>query len=411
MSSYKVVVCVTGSIAAYKSCELVSGLVQQGHSVKVIMSHQAQKFVAPGSFEALSKNPVWVDDFQQSGMDHIELGRWCDVCLVYPATAQTINTMACGVGGESINTFFLAYDFKKPFMIAPAMNSRMLQNPVTQKSICFLSEMGCEILPSEYGELACGEQGQGRLLSPKQTMAFLLNRMNRSGSKQKKVLITAGGTREIIDGVRTLTNMSTGETGAKLADCLHNEGYQVLLLTSQVGKKPKSKVKVDTYDSFRDIHNLLKALGRSHKFDMIVHAAAISDYSIGGIETPDGPITPGKNKIDSRYDKVSVRLERNEKILPRLKGIFGNETTVIGFKLTSTESKKEQAKAIFDLFTEDAVDYVVHNDMNDLNKGQRKFLMTSKSGKQEHLPSIENLAQCVSSILSVKNLVFHDPMP
>lgn len=281
MSNYKIVVCVTGSIAAYKSCELISSLIKEGSRVKVIMSSRAEKFVGPSTLESLSKNPVWMEDFQGPVMNHIELGRWCDCCLIYPATAQTINSLAGGTGCDPINSFFLAYDFRKPFIIAPAMNTRMLQNPVTQKSILFLNQMGCEILPSDKGSLACGEIGEGRLLSPKETMTHLMSRLSHH-FQPKRILITAGGTRETIDGVRTLTNMSTGKTGAELADHLHNKGHQVLLLTSRFAERPASvKVKVDTYDSFNEIYNTLKALGRTYKFDMILHAAAISDYSIG----------------------------------------------------------------------------------------------------------------------------------
>jgi len=140
-SDHNIVICVTGSIAAYKSCELISGLVKEGNRVKVIMSPRAEKFIGLTSLEALSKNPVWMEEFQGPVMNHIELGRWCDVCLVYPATAQTMNSLASGTGCDPINSFFLAYDFQKPFMIAPAMNTRMLKNPVTQRSIRFLSEM------------------------------------------------------------------------------------------------------------------------------------------------------------------------------------------------------------------------------------------------------------------------------
>ncbi len=412
-SGYNIVICVSGSIAAYKSCELISSLVKGGNRVKVIMSSRAEKFIGPISLEALSKNPVWTEDFQGPVMNHIELGRWCDVCLIYPATAQTINSLASGTGGDSINSFFLAYDFQKPFMIAPAMNTRMLQNPVTQKSIRFLSEMGCKILPSDKGDLACGEKGEGRLLSPEETITYLFKQMSQFRCQSKRVLITAGGTCETIDGVRTLTNMSTGKTGAQLADSLHEKGHQVLLLTSRTAGKPISKVKVDTYESFNEIHNTLKALGRTHRFDMILHAAAISDYSIGEIQTPDGTIIPGQHKISSKYENVSIRLERNEKILPRLKDIFGNKSIVVGFKLTSTESKEEQARAIFSLFTENAVDYVVHNDMKNINKGKRQFLMTSKAGEQKDLPSVTELARHISNILSPmqKKRTSHDLVP
>ena len=398
MSRYKIVIGVTGSIASYKSCDLVSKLVQKGHQVKVLMTPHAEKFVGVTSLKTLSKNPVYTDDFQDPVMNHIELGRWCDGTLIYPTTAQTINKLACGVGHDPLTAFFLAYDFTKPFMIAPAMNTRMLENPVTQKSINFLKQVGCETLPSEKGSLACGEIGEGRLLSPDQTMIHLFNRLT-GGFQPKRILITAGGTRETIDGVRTLTNLSTGQTGASLADFLHDKGHKVLLLTSSSANKPTSKIKVDTYNSFNDIYNTLKALGRTHHFDMILHSAAISDYSIGEIQTPEGHFSPGTYKISSKHPNISLKLERNKKILPYLKDLFGTKPIVVGFKLTSTENQEEQAKAILNLFSQNTVDYVIHNDMNNINQGKRQFLMTSKMGEQKDLPSISALAEHIANIL------------
>ena len=405
MSKSKIVVCITGSIAAYKACEFVSGLVKQGNNVKVIMSQTAQKFVGATTFQALTGHPVMIDDFaKDSMMVHIELGRWCDAAVVIPATAQTINSFAHGVGHELHHSFFLAYDFKKPFVIAPAMNTRMLENPVTKESIKILSKMGCHFLKPGQGSLACGEIGVGRLVEPDIAIKELRKILGQGQPATKRILITAGGTRETIDGVRTLTNMSTGQTGATLADHLHKEGHQVLLLTNRHSKMPTSDVKVDTYDSFRDIYNTLKALSQTHSFDMILHAAAISDYSIANIQTPEGELSPGQSKMSSQYDNISIQLKRNEKILPRLKDLFGAETSVVGFKLTSTESKKEQAKAIFSLFTEKAVDYVIHNDMNDIKNGHRKFLMTSREGHQNELPSIQGLAEHISSELEFTEL-------
>ncbi len=406
MSPSKIVIVVTGSIAAYKSCELVSLLTKAGHLVRVIMTSSSEKFVGSTTLQALSHNKVSRDDFESdSFMSHIELGQWCDLALIYPSTAQTINALAAGTGQELLTSFFLAFNFKKPFMIAPAMNTRMLKNPVTQKSLSFLKTMGCKILESEEGELACGEVGEGRLLSPQKALDEIQLSLHKPLQKAKRILITAGGTRETIDGVRTLTNMSTGRTGAELADYLYEKGFQVLLLTSRYAVMPSSKVMVNTYESFREIDQNLKALAKTKNFDLILHAAAISDYSIETIKTPDGQIVPSTNKMSSQYDNISIQLKRNEKILPRLKDLFSNQPLVVGFKLTSTESKEEQAKAIFSLFTENAVDYVVHNDMRDINQGQRKYLMTSKEGQQKNLQSTQELGEAISQLFKPGNEV------
>ncbi len=405
MSKSKIVVGITGSIAAYKSCELVSLLRKAGHEVRVIMTHSAQKFIGPTTLQSLAGSPVFIDDFAEGNqMAHIELGRWCDATILYPSTAQTINSLASGVGHELLHSFFLAYDFSKPFLIAPAMNTRMLENPITKKSLKTLKKINCDILETGNGTLACGEEGGGRLIEPGKAFSHLMKSLGQSQKPAKRILITAGGTRETIDGVRTLTNMSTGRTGASLADFLHEQGYQVLLLTNKYAQMPQTDVKVDTYDTFRDIYNTLKALSQSNRFDMILHAAAISDYSIANIQTPKGTFTPSQDKMSSQFDNISIQLKRNEKILPRLKDLFGNKTQVVGFKLTSTESKEEQAKAIFSLFTENSVDYVIHNDMNDINNGMRKFLMTSRNGNQTELASISLLAEHIAKQLNATNL-------
>ncbi len=404
MLESKVLLCITGSIAAYKACDLISQLKKQKFEVKVIITKTAEKFIGTASLQALSGNKVYTDDFlDDQFMSHIELGKWCDLALIYPATAQTINSLACGVGHELIHSFFLAYDFKKPFLIAPAMNTRMLENPITKKSCETLKNIGCTVLDTSSGELACGEVGAGRALEPEIIIKEVVKHLRLTANKKvKKILITAGGTRETIDGVRTLTNMSTGRTGASLADQLHFQGHQVLLLTSHYAQRPNSEVRVDTYESFREIYNTLKALAQTQQFDLILHAAAISDYSIDHIQTPEGQLSPGHTKMSSQYDNISIQLKRNEKILPRLKDLFGEQTSVVGFKLTSTESKEEQAKAIFSLFTENAVDYVIHNDMNDINKGERIFLMTSKSGNQKVLKSLKSLGNYIEQIINLE---------
>ena len=404
-TSKKIVVAMTGSIAAYKGADFISKLRKAGHDVRVIMTRSSLKFVGEATIQGLSGHAPVVEDFSGDGfMSHIELGKWCDASIVYPATAQSINSLASGTGQELLTSFFLAYDFKKPFLFAPAMNTRMLENPITQASITKLKKAGCEFLETHSGSLACGEVGQGRLIEPMDAIhKIMAHFVSNKEFQRRKILITAGGTRETIDGVRTLTNMSTGTTGANLADSLYEMGHQVLLLTNRYAVKPKTDVKVDTYDSFSDIAQTLRALSQTQQFDMILHAAAISDYSIKTIRTPEGSFQPGKQKMSSQHGNISIELERNEKLLPTLKDLFSPATCVVGFKLTSTESKEEQARAIFSLFTENSVDYVIHNDMNDINKGERKFLMTSKEGRQQQLQSVAELTSHVATCLEEHN--------
>ena len=165
---------VCGSIAAYKAAILCSKLVQKKYHVKVVCSENALKFIGSATFEGLCGEPPLKDIFETGrAMDHINLDRWADLTLVYPATANTINKLATGIGEDPLSTLFLAHDFTTPYLIAPAMNDKMLSHPVTQNSLTQLKNMGVIVLPTQQGALACGEYGYGRVLEPEQILKFL----------------------------------------------------------------------------------------------------------------------------------------------------------------------------------------------------------------------------------------------
>ena len=223
----------TGSIASYKACGVLSKLKQAHHEVKVVMSPSSLQFVGKATIEGLTGETAITDMYGDGQvMDHIHLMRWADLIIVAPATAHYINRIANGIGDDLLTTLFLAHDFKKPFLVTPAMNTMMYLHPTTQRSIKKLKEMGIEILEAASGVLACGEVGYGRLLEPELILNEIEQRLQSSAeikltgatsstaSKNIQVLMTAGGTSEPIDDIRVITNRSTGKTASVLADHL-----------------------------------------------------------------------------------------------------------------------------------------------------------------------------------------------
>ncbi len=167
MSKPTVLFQLSGSIAAYKACQVISRLVQEGHEVRTACSQAAKQFIGPATLEGLTGHPPFVDSFESGrGMDHISLADWADIAVLCPASANKINQLAGGIASDAIGTLFLAWDLKKPYLVAPAMNTKMLNHPATQKSLGILESWKVGVLPTDQGALACGEYGDGRLLDP-----------------------------------------------------------------------------------------------------------------------------------------------------------------------------------------------------------------------------------------------------
>ncbi|MBK7963177.1 MAG: bifunctional phosphopantothenoylcysteine decarboxylase/phosphopantothenate--cysteine ligase CoaBC [Bdellovibrionales bacterium] len=246
MSKSKILVIMTGSIACYKACQIVSRLVQSGHEVQVVTTKSALNFVGPATLEGLSGRKVLCDMYEVGQMmGHIHWARWADLILVAPATANFINKIAHGLADDLASTLFLSHDFKRPFLIAPAMNSSMYSHPVTQGSLKRLQELGVQVLETASGVLACGEEGYGKLLDPelieKEVAQHLSNIPNiemmpksiTHKNQNIRILITAGGTSERIDDIRVISNRSTGATGVQLSQKFSGCGFPVTLLLSE----------------------------------------------------------------------------------------------------------------------------------------------------------------------------------
>lgn len=402
MSRSEVLLLVTGSIAAYKSGHIVSRLTQAGVRVQVVASPAALNFVGAATWEGLSGVPV-VSSLWTPGqaMDHIHLVRKADLILAAPATAHFINRIASGVGDDLLTNMFLAHDFKKPFLVAPAMNTSMYINPVTQKSIQSLREMGLEFLESESGVLACGEQGQGRLLDPDKIVAKVLSMLPKSSQADTipthprcRVLITSGGTREKIDDVRSITNTSTGRTGAFLASALVDLGFDVTIVGAKNSIRPeRDEVSFVEFESFDDLQNAVRTELSSKDYSHVIHAAAVSDYRVSEVRVNDSPVQD--HKVPSGAD-VTLRLTPTPKVIASLKSWSRNkELRVAGFKLTSKASNEERRQASDKVL--EYADLVVGNDLSEIDteKGLHPFHIYSRQGERSAANATE-----LSAILS-----------
>ncbi|MDP3682394.1 MAG: bifunctional phosphopantothenoylcysteine decarboxylase/phosphopantothenate--cysteine ligase CoaBC, partial [Ignavibacteria bacterium] len=243
MSNYKILFKITGSIAAYKSAYLISKLVQNGFEVKVVATDYALKFIGKATLEGLTGNKIFIDSFEDGEMmSHINLNKWADLTIICPATANTINKLAAGIADNLPTSLFLAHDHTKPYLIAPAMNTLMFDHPATQASLNKLKEWGVQILPTSEGYLACGDTGKGKLLEPDIIFEHILSALKKNqpeGKRKLKILITSGGTKENIDGVRYLSNLSTGKTGAAIAEYFTSNFHEITFVHAQNSAIPK----------------------------------------------------------------------------------------------------------------------------------------------------------------------------
>lgn len=390
-SNYKkILILMTGSIAAYKVCSLISKLVQNDFEVRVVMSSAAQKFIGPTTIEGLIGTKPYLETFEPGhAMEHIHLARWADLILMAPATAHTINKIGYGLGDDLITTLFLAHDFQKPFLIAPAMNTKMYLHPTTQSSIQKLKNMGLNILETASGVLACGEVGYGRLLEPDlmygEVLHFLNSKNESSGSqsyfKKSKILITAGGTQEDIDDVRVISNKSTGRTASLIAEEFIQAGFDVTYLCSLTSALPHSECQIERYRTFQDLQSKMIEILKND-YAMVIHAAAVSDYSVD--QNHHG-------KIDSSADVINLKLKKNPKLIQMIKE-KNPSTILVGFKLTSRASDLQIEDKVKKLFDSAKCDFVVHNDWSTVHTHHHLFNLYDTHHVQKHL-TIGDLSQ------------------
>jgi phosphopantothenoylcysteine decarboxylase/phosphopantothenate--cysteine ligase len=375
----RVLLLMSGSIAAFKVVQLVSRLVQApvGAEVEVVMTPAARGFIGEASLEGLTGRRVRSETFAAGDhMEHIRLVRWADVVLAAPCTANTLNKLASGIGDDLVGTLFLAHDFTKPWLIAPAMNTRMYEHPTTRASLERLRGMGCTIVEPGSGALACGEVGAGRLAEPEALLAAVLQAAQRqpgaagppsTSSRSSagttvplKILVTAGGTRMPLDAVRSIVNSSTGRTGADLAADLAALGHAVTLLTAVDAPHAEDLERLERYDDFDSFERSLRGLLAGETYDLLVQAAAVSDWR--PLLSPDGGALTGK--LDAEGDTLTLRFARTPKLIASARAWSRNPALrIVAFKLTAGADDAERRRKVAQVLANDGVAAVVANDL------------------------------------------------
>lgn len=351
----KILLCVSGGIAVYKAVALVSKLSQAGADVKVIMTASAREFVQPLSFQVMSRNDVYFDTFDEkdsSVIAHIDLADWADLIIVAPATANVIGKLANGIGDDMVTTTLLAAT--APIWIAPAMNVHMYDHPAVKRNIDRLHRDGIRFIEPSEGFLACGYVGKGRLEEPERITALVSEFLGREPLlKGKKVVVTAGPTRERIDPVRFLTNFSSGKMGYAMAEAAAELGAETVLVSGPVSLPVPSGVRRISVESAEDMLQAVKA--EFNDSDFVIKTAAVADYR---------PKTAHDQKMKKQEGDSSIELERTSDILKYL-GEQKKDQVLIGFAAETNDvshyakSKLERKNA----------DYIIANDVTESQAG------------------------------------------
>ncbi|CAJ1183574.1 Coenzyme A biosynthesis bifunctional protein CoaBC [Fructilactobacillus sanfranciscensis] len=393
MQNKKIVLYVTGSIAAYKAMYLLRLFQKQGADVKVVMTPFAEKFVSQLTFASLAKYPVYSEsNFTNHGetIDHIELAKWADISVVAPASADFIAKMANGIADNFALTTLLATD--TPKYVVPAMNDVMWNNFATRKNIETLEQNGIKILNPEYGRLAEGYKAKGRMIEPEEIVQTIYASDNPKLLSGKNVLITAGGTIEDIDPVRYISNRSTGKMGYALADVAVKQGANVTLISANCHLQvPESInfIKVKTSDELKN-----SILTKLPKNDVLIMAAAVSDFK---------PVHVAKQKIKKSDDsnELVLHLQKTDDILKLVADQKKANQVIIGFA-AETNDVKRNAKLKLE---KKHLDLIVLNDVSNQKIGfgsdDNQVTIMNKNGilKQTGIESKEKIAKTIINVI------------
>ena len=370
LSGKKILLGVSGSIAAYKTAFLVRLLVKAGADVKVIMTAAAKDFVTPLTLSTLSKNEVLSDIAgNDTWANHVMLGRWADVMLMAPLSCNTLAKMANGQCDNLLLAVYLSATC--PVVAAPAMDEDMWKHAATKQNMVKLSNYGNHIIPAEYGELASGLTGEGRMAEPETIMKWLNDFfLLQHELKGKKVLVTAGPTYEAIDPVRFISNHSTGKMGIAIAEELYSRGAAVTLVLGPTSVPVNPSINTVRVQSAAEMLVACEKIFASA--DIAVMSAAVADYT---------PVTKATEKIKKSDEQLSVSLTKTTDILKTL-GQQKNKQLLVGFAL---ETNNEKEYALNKLRTKNA-DFIVLNSLNDAGAGfghdTNKITIFDKQGNE-----------------------------
>lgn len=380
MEGKRILLGVTGGIACYKACDLVSKLRRKGAHVHVVMTASAQKLVTPHTFKSLSGNPVSTELFYDpQAIPHLKLADEADLVVIAPATANIIAKIAYGLADDLLSTLLLAC--RCPIIIAPAMNVNMYLNPMVQENLEKLQKAGIKTIGPNSGNLACGTRGQGRMAEPLEILQTIAEVFHAEQDfKGKKILISAGGTREPVDPVRYIGNRSTGKMGYALATAALQRGAQVTLVTT-VLRASEPGIDVIEVETAHQMYEQIML--RSSEQDIIVMAAAVADYK---------PKNPQQKKIKKRENQgLTIELEKTPDILQSLGKNKSKEQVLIGF---AAETNNLAQHAIEKLEKKN-LDLIIANDVTCKGAGfgsdTNIITIFDKTGKKKEFPLLSKL--------------------
>ena len=390
----KIVLGITGGIAAYKAAELTRELVRNGSEVSVIMTDNASKFITPLTLETLSGNQVFTDmfarirDFQIS---HVSLADLADIMIIAPATANVIGKIASGIADDLLTTTIMAANV--PVLICPAMNNRMYANPIVKKNIAKLTGNGYYFLEPGYGELACKSEGQGRLADITEIVEEVNAILTPNDLVGEHVLVTAGPTREPFDPVRFISNYSSGKMGYALAVMAARRGAAVTLISGPSSLPVPRRVKFIPVSTAREMRDAVMKLYK--KSTVIIKAAAVADYR---------PAVASNSKIKKSKERLTIHLEKNPDIIAEL-GRKKGDCILVGFSM-ETEDLVINARA---KLVGKKMDMIVANNLNERGAGFQSdtnaVVIIDADGQVDKLPLMSKMEVADRILERVKNIL------
>ena len=392
LANKHILLCVTGGIAAYKAAEIIRLFKSSGSNVRVLMTKAAQEFITPLTMQALSGNQVHADLLDteaEAAMGHIELAKWSDAILIAPCSANSISRLAAGKGDDLMTAVCLAAECKIYF--APAMNQAMWADSRTQKNYQILKKNNFISIGPNSGEQACGDEGYGRMSEPQEIVSEVATNFSEGLLAGKKILITAGPTREKIDPVRYISNRSSGKMGFSIAEAARDEGGLVSLISGPVSLKTPDEIKRINVESADEMFNEVNKV--VNNFDFFISTAAVADFKPEKIENQ-------KIKKEKKSNNLSMELIENKDILKSI-SLKKGDLKVIGFAAETQDVVKNAKKKL----NEKNLDLIIANDVSDSSIGfdsdeNEVYLITKKIEKKIEKISKKKLSRTIIEFIA-----------
>ncbi len=387
----KILLGICSSVAIHKACELVRELKHRNHQVRIVLTPTAEKFITRLTFSSLSGNKAYSDWDEEDPFLHITLPRWCDLFLIAPCSINTLSKIANGIGDNLLTNCVLAH--RGRLMLAPACNVEMWQNPAVQENIAKLKERGIVIIEPEEGKLACEEEGKGRLASLERILDWVEWGVRAKPLEGKRVLLTVGATREFIDDVRFISNLSTGKTGFAIARVLRWYGADVKLIVAYTEEKPPVEIPFVRVSSAKEM--LEAVLSGVKDADLLVMNSAVSDYR---------PSERVEGKLKKNQDVLNLKLVRNPDLLEEVSSLKLKGLKVVGFALEEEQFLLERG---LEKLKRKNLDLLVANPVGTMGKEDHRGYLIFKDGSvipfffPDKLSFAEFLAEHISKLLPV----------